>query len=216
MVLERSFILLNRVGGITERRIWDQGVSDWNGFLERDRVSPFSQGRKEAADRELERAKEALSKGAAHFFAGRLGGPNMWRLYSTFRDDVVFLDIETTGLSRSSAITVVGLYRGGRFRSLVRHQDLTRRSLEEAMRGAKVIITFNGSTFDLPMLRASYPVRALELPHIDLRYVAARTGHRGGLKRIERQIIKGDVHGLRHHRRIGALELESYAPAFME
>ncbi len=188
MVLERSFILLDRVGEVTERRIWDQGVTEWGEFLERDSVHPFSPERKGVANRVLERAQEALSARAAHFFAGRLRGPHIWRLYESFRDDAVFLDIETTGLSRSSAVTVVGLYRDGRFRALVRHQDLTRRSLEEAIRGAKVIITFNGSTFDLPMLRNSYPVGVLDLPHIDLRYVAARAGYRGGLKRIERQL----------------------------
>jgi uncharacterized protein YprB with RNaseH-like and TPR domain len=188
MVLERSFILLDRVGEVTEKRIWDQGVTEWTEFLSRERVRPFSPERKAAANRVLERAKEALSVRAAHFFAGRLRGPHMWRLYQSFRDDAIFLDIETTGLSRSSAVTVVGLYKGDQFKALVRHQDLTRRSLEKAIKGAKVIITFNGSTFDLPMLRNSYPVGALSLPHIDLRYVAARTGYRGGLKRIERQL----------------------------
>ena len=37
----------------------------------------------------------------------------MWRLYEFFKEDAVFLDIETTGLSKNSYdITVFGLYDG--------------------------------------------------------------------------------------------------------
>lgn len=191
MVLERSFIVLNRVGERTERRIWDQGIKDWDDFLEEPSVHPFSRDRKAESDMVLERAKAALGDGDAHFFAPRLRSGHQWRLYPSFRDEAVFLDIETTGLSRSSAVTVVGLSRGEEFRALVRGKDLTRRTLAEALEGARLIVTFNGATFDLPILRHHFRVEALDIPHVDLRYAAAKVGLRGGLKRIERELGVG-------------------------
>ena len=187
-MLDRTFILLDRVGDRTERRIWDQGVHTWDDFLGRHKVAPFSPERKNEADAMLEAAKVAMRERRSTFFARRIVNRELWRLYTTFRDDAVFLDIETTGLSRYSAITVVGVARGGKFRALVRGQDLTRGELDKALEGARYIVTFNGASFDLPMLRGAYPVDGLELPHLDLRYLAARVGLRGGLKAIERSL----------------------------
>jgi uncharacterized protein YprB with RNaseH-like and TPR domain len=136
----------------------------------------------------LEEAKDAFRDRATVFFADRLPNREVWRLYPSFRDDVVFLDIETTGLSRYSAITVVGLARGDRFRALVRGQDLTRQELASELEGAEMIVTFNGASFDLPMLRDHLAPPGLDLPHLDLRFLARRVGLSGGLKSIERQL----------------------------
>ncbi len=188
MVLERSFVLLDRVGERTERRIWDQGVLTWDDFLETEIVAPFSKERKLASDETLIRAKDAIRERVTGFFADRLPNRELWRLYPSFRDDVVFLDIETTGLSRYSAITVVGLARGDEFRALVRGRDLTRQELASELEGAKMIVTFNGASFDLPMLRTHMDPPGLDLPHMDLRFLARRVGLTGGLKSIERQL----------------------------
>jgi uncharacterized protein YprB with RNaseH-like and TPR domain len=188
LVLERSFVLLNRVGQRTERRIWDQGVGTWDDFIDADKVSPFSTHRKEEADEMLERAKVAIRDQEADFFAQMLPNREVWRLYPHFKEDAVFLDIETTGLSRHSAVTVVGLARGGQFRALVRGQDLTRSELARELEGARMIVTFNGASFDLPILRGQYATPGLDLPHLDLRYLARRVGLTGGLKRIEREL----------------------------
>jgi uncharacterized protein YprB with RNaseH-like and TPR domain len=85
-----------------------------------------------------------------------------------------------------SAITVVGVLVGDRFTSIVRWRDLTRGRLAEALGDASMLVTFNGAGFDLPMLRTHYPVPALEMPHLDLRFAARRVGLGGGLKRVER------------------------------
>lgn len=188
MVLERSFVLLDRVGERTERRIWDQGVHTWDDFLENGSVAPFSAKRKEIADQILVEAKDAVTRGATDFFAHRMPNRDVWRLYPSFKEDVVFLDIETTGLSRRAAVTVVGLARGGKFRALVRGQDLTRQELEAELEEARMIVTFNGASFDLPMLRSHFQAKGLDLPHLDLRHLARRVGLSGGLKRIERQL----------------------------
>lgn len=187
-ILERSFVVIDRVGERTERRIWEQGVSHWDEFLDRTTVGPFGRDRKSQADHELGMAKEALARRDVPALAARLGTRHLWRLYPSFGDDAAFVDIETTGLSRMSAITVVGVLRAGRFHNLVRFRDLDRRSLAGALEGARMLVTYNGAGFDLPMLRLHHPVGALDLPHLDLRFAARRVGLRGGLKHVEREL----------------------------
>ena len=51
-----------------------------------------------------------------------------------------------------------------------------------------LLVSFNGIKFDVPFLRARFPQARLDQPHIDLRFVMASLGHRGGLKAIERRL----------------------------
>ena len=49
-----------------------------------------------------------------------------------------------------------------------------------------LLVTFNGSQFDMPFLRAHFPTASLDHAHIDLRFVFHTLGYRGGLKEVER------------------------------
>jgi len=48
-----------------------------------------------------------------------------------------------------------------------------------------LLVTFNGTQFDLPVLKAYFPELNLPPAHVDLRFLMARLGFKGGLKRIE-------------------------------
>jgi len=78
---------------------------------------------------------------------------------------------------------VVGLYDGHTMRQFVHGQNLE--EFPQALENLDLVITFNGSQFDLPVLRAYFP--SLEFPpvHLDLRFILSRLGFKGGLKRIE-------------------------------
>ena len=51
-------------------------------------------------------------------------------------------------------------------------------------REAHLLVSFNGSSFDLPFLRREYGVK-LAQAHLDLRFWFKRLGHGGGLKAIQ-------------------------------
>lgn len=102
-------------------------------------------------------------------------------------DSVLFLDIETTGLSRHyHHVTVIGLSLAGEYAAWVRGDDET--VLRDAVRRARTVVTFNGSQFDLPFLRHHIPNLQLPPEHIDLRYACRHLGLTGGQKRIEREL----------------------------
>jgi uncharacterized protein YprB with RNaseH-like and TPR domain len=58
---------------------------------------------------------------------------------------------------------------------------------ERAIASYDLVITFNGSSFDLPFIRQSFPDISLPPAHIDLRFLLRRLGYRGGLKYIEKE-----------------------------
>lgn len=111
------------------------------------------------------------------------------RLFHALQDtsNVLFLDIETTGLSRYyDEITIVGWLHDGRYEPLVAGDDPG--TLKTALAKACAIVTFNGTLFDLPFLRKAFP--DIELPplHADLRFLGKRADLTGGQKAIEREL----------------------------
>jgi uncharacterized protein YprB with RNaseH-like and TPR domain len=101
-----------------------------------------------------------------------------------------YLDIETTGLSRSCCdLTVVGVAtvrgRTRRVRQLVGDRIDADRVLD-LLKGADEVYTYNGSRFDLPFIKhkLSLNVKA-HLRHTDLMYDCWRQRLKGGLKVVE-------------------------------
>ena len=71
--------------------------------------------------------------------------------------------------------------------------------LYEALAGVQTLVTFNGSTFDLPMIRKRlYSDLKRDFEHCDLLYICRRRGLRGGLKKVE-ELLGIGWHGQVHH-----------------
>jgi uncharacterized protein YprB with RNaseH-like and TPR domain len=187
-MLQNTFVLLDGVGPQRERSLWARGIDSWKEFLAEARVPGISEDRKSRMDCELIHAHDRLRSLDSLYFASRLPRKEQWRCIGDFRDSVVFLDIETTGISLRSPITVVGIFDGTRMHTLVRGQNLTRRNLEGILSGASMMVTFNGSSFDVPMIETQFPGVVPRIPHVDLKHTLRRLGHTGGLKRIEREL----------------------------
>jgi uncharacterized protein len=186
-MITKSFILLDKIGPETERRLWEQGIKDWNSFLSNNVIEGISPLRKGHYDRKLREAKNALySLDSAHFVP-LIPQAETWRLYDFFREEAVFLDIETSGMSMDHDITVVGLYDGQNTKSMIRGVNLNYQALKEELSRYKLIVTFNGASFDLPFIRKRYPGLLPFVPHMDLRTVTGRLGYSGGLKAIEKE-----------------------------
>jgi len=129
---------------------------------------------------------------------------------------MLFLDTETTGLAGGTGTVpfLVGLawFEG---RSLRVHQLFLRRLGEESpmlrvlaerMGRSSCLVTFNGKSFDWPLLRTRFVLNRVptpaELPHLDLLHCARRVfKHRGSgarLVNLEEQVLG--------HRRIGDVD----------
>ena len=187
-MIRRTFQILPSVGKGKESNLWKSGIRDWDDFRSTDKVRGIAKERKGRLDQHLERAEGFLHNGRTDYFYKILPTVEHWRLYDRFRTETAFLDIETDGRSSYANVTVVGIYRNGGTTSLVSGQDLDAKSLKAALDGAKVLVTFNGSSFDLPILEYHYPFTVPRVPHFDLRHACRRVGLQGGLKSIEKQM----------------------------
>ena len=169
----------------TERRFWRDGLSTWNQFLAAREVRGISAARKALFDSRIAEAHAHLAQDDSRYFAKAMPARHQWRLYEWLRERALYLDIETDSFAR---ITVVGLYGRGCYTALVQGESLGLIRLREELSRYDLLVTFCGSTFDLPMLRAHFPDLPLKQPHIDLCGVGQQLGYRGGLKAIERMM----------------------------
>jgi len=187
-MLRNSFVILDGVGHVREASMWREGIASWDQFLREERLRGVSRERKLSMDAQLISAAERLERQDAGYFDARLKACDKWRCFGELSSSAMYLDIETTGISTSSPVTVVGMFDGVRQHSLVRGQNLTRSNLAGLLSAASMIVTYNGSAFDLPVLEAQFPGVLPRVPHVDLRHPLRRLGLSGGLKRVEREL----------------------------
>jgi uncharacterized protein YprB with RNaseH-like and TPR domain len=184
--VENCFLGAEGVGRTIEQRLWEQGITRWEGF------EPTCDGigttRAERIESFIEDGERALDRGNVDFFDQRFPSGCGWRLYESFREQACFFDIETTGLDhRTSVVTTVTLHQDGEMHTLVRGDDLTDENLRAAFEDAGLLVTFNGARFDIPFLESSFDL-SLDYPHIDLMPTARKAGLSGGLSEVEREL----------------------------
>ncbi len=187
-MLSNSFIFLDGIGVAKEQMLWNSGISSWELFLREKTIAGISKSRKEAADVVLHDAIQRLRKWDTGHFATLLPTKDHWRCYEEFKGRAIYLDIETTGTSNRAPVTVVGMYDGKRMHTLVRGQNLTEDNLTAILGQAGMIVTFNGASFDIPVIERAYPGVVPSVPHLDLKHLLRRLGRVGGLKMIEREM----------------------------
>jgi uncharacterized protein len=186
-MITNSFIFLDKIGQKSEQKIWSQGVHTWNNFLEQKSIIGLSQQRKIFSNHKIKQAKEAIWNDNTHFFTQHLPRGEHWRLYNTFKDQACFLDIETSGYYGD--ITVIGIYDGTETKTMVKGKNLDQTILRKLLQQYKMVVTFNGSSFDLPVINKYYPNTIPKgMLHLDLRHPLAKLGYTGGLKRIEKML----------------------------
>ena len=181
-MLQQTFLHLPGIGPATERRLWRAGVRSWTDLV--DRGADALRGPR--GDRIRRAAEESLRRWACGdwaWFDAVLPGRHKWRAFGDLGNRALYVDIETTGLHASDAITVIGCYDGRAVHSFVADRNLE--AARELIEDHPLIVTYNGASFDMPLIRARFPYHFFNHIHIDLRPPLHLLGYRGGLKRIE-------------------------------
>ena len=183
-MLQNTFLHLRKVNLKQEQKLWSKGITTWDHY-------------EAAFDRQLDLfevskatfsvSRENLEKSNLGYFVERIPVSEYYRIALNCPNDVLFLDIETTGSGfRFDQITVIGWSLGDEFGFYIDGED--HGPMLEAIRKARVIVTFNGTGFDLPIVKRAFPEAEFPRCHIDLRYLTRRVGLRGGQKKIEKAI----------------------------
>lgn len=181
-MLTHTFCHIHGIGLKIERALWESGISSWQSVSASGRFDGLDQrflnGIAESIDR--------LEAGEPDYFARKLPASEAWRLFSEFRGQTGYLDIETNGqMPPHGYITAISLYDGKTARSYVRGKNLD--DFKSDVKRFKVIVTYNGKCFDVPFIQRSLGIR-MPQAHIDLRCVLGSLGFKGGLKGCERRM----------------------------
>jgi hypothetical protein len=119
------------------------------------------------------------------WFLNRLENEDKPRVYPHCKDAIRYIDIETTGLAKTSQITTIAVYDGTHLHAYVKDINLQR--FPESLADTKLMVTYNGGRFDLPFLRKRFGLD-LAFAHIDLIRIAKAYGYSGGLKACEKKM----------------------------
>jgi uncharacterized protein YprB with RNaseH-like and TPR domain len=177
-VITASFRHIAGIGPLRERQLWFSGVRSWAELPQAGEVlSPRLDGKlREGVAVSLRK----LAEGDLNFFARALPQTEHWRLLPQVIDDAAFLDIEAAG----EKVTVAGVLDRDGLASF--REDLS--GFRERSRKWRALVTFNGTAFDLPILRRVLPLWEAPAVHIDLCHVYRRLRQKGGLKPLEASV----------------------------
>lgn len=193
-MLYNTFQHLPRIGHKTEERLWEDGITDWGIVRELPeeiiRMTPI-------VPELIEDSFERVRTRDSGWFSRLLPPAERWRMFGEFRNSVAYIDIETNGRGHKAGgeITTICLWDGTNLKTYVQGENL--KNFQDDILDYRLLVTYNGASFDLPFIESWFNT-TLPHGHIDLRYVLAGLGVRGGLKSCEEQmgLSRGDLAGV--------------------
>lgn len=187
-MLLHTFRHVRGIGPTRERALWASGCRTWQDMASGAGAASLPKSLRESVPNQIKKDLGAYKQGDIRYLSGRLAPKEHWRFYRHFREKAVFLDIETTGMDpESSAVTVIGVHsKKDGTRVFIDGYNLD--DFTGYIGEFDILVTFNGTTFDVPFLNSSFYDLSLPPAHIDLRWLARSVGLSGGLKSVERQI----------------------------
>ncbi len=192
-MLQHTFCHIPGIGINTEKKLWKAGISRWKHWGNPSRVR-LSAATKFDATRVLESSLVALENDPT-FFTEKLSSTESWRIFPHYRNRIAYLDIETTGLDDFAEITTIALYDGKEIYTYINGRNLD--DFAQDIQKYQVLVSYNGKSFDIPFIERYFHLQ-LNQAQIDLRYVLARLGFKGGLKGCEKQfgLSRGNLDGV--------------------
>jgi hypothetical protein len=177
-LLTATFRHIRGIGPLRERQLWFSGIRSWDEVPEGPVLSPALDARLREG---IAASRAHLAGGDLAFFARALPEIDHFRILPHAIEQAGFVDVES-----GEGWTVIGVLDREGPRSFRKGRGLD----EFPSRSAawKMIVTFNGSAFDLPHLRALFPGWEPPAARLDLCHALRLAGERGSLKQIEARL----------------------------
>jgi uncharacterized protein YprB with RNaseH-like and TPR domain len=184
-VIRRTFQLTSGVGPWREKDLWARGVLSWD-LLPEEGEPVISRAQDAALRERIARARAALESRDLPALAALFPPREHWRLYPEFRDEALYFDIECDGRDAPAPTVVTTLDADG-IHTFIQGRNLD--ALPERMGRRGLWVSFNGTVFDVPILKAHFggglPAPAV---HLDLRFFFRKLGKGMGLKALEDEL----------------------------
>lgn len=198
-MLTRSFIFAKGMTEEVERQLWSRGLVSWEVVRKHpgEAAEVLGNFRAQKLVEAVNDAQRALDAADLAWFKTNWPERERWRLWEGFclPEQVALVDIETTGLTPGyDQITVIGLADSKEARVFVAGRPMAGDEVldrfREAIKPYRLVVTFNGTNFDMPFIEKQFREAnfRFEQPHLDLIMPARSLGLTGGLKDMEKQI----------------------------
>lgn len=198
-MLNRSFIFAKNMTEEVERQLWSKGLVSWEVLRQHpgEAAEIIGNARAQKLVEAVNEAQRAVDSADLAWFRANWPERERWRLWEGFcaPEQVALVDIETTGLTPGyDQITVIGLADAAQARVFVAGRPLAGDEVLERFREAikpyRLVVTFNGTNFDVPFIEKQFREAnfKFEQPHLDLIMPARSLGLSGGLKDMEKQV----------------------------
>jgi len=177
-ILRNTFIHLKGIGHQKESALWVNGIFTLDDALNKNILAT----RRNC----LLKSKQDLEDRNWYPFYEGMSSKDHWRLFGDIANETAYIDIETTGLYSSTDIITTAVVHSLRSTYVfVNGMNLDR--LPSHLSQFDLIVSYNGKSFDIPFIERFFHT-TVNTPHIDLRYVLAGMGYKGGLKSCEQQL----------------------------
>lgn len=184
-----SLIQVSKVTAKREKWFWENGILSIQDLAKQldGQLSFFSTSVEQEVNWLMNDAGHSV-KEIASIFEEKTGKRDFYRIAYSIPEDVLFLDIETTGLSPIyHYITMVGWMMNGKYGCWIAGTDQA--ELQQVCQAAKIIVTFNGARFDVKFLDTFFPdLKIGEKTNLDLMHLCKRFGLVHGQKNIEKEL----------------------------
>ncbi len=188
-MIRNTFSILNGIGESTEKKLWKQGITDWDVFINTDQIDFIACIKKRRYDIIIREYISNTEKKNIDFFKNKLKYKDHWRMFDIFKENIVCLDIETNGYpeNRGGYATVIGMFNGSEYKSFIKGNNLNTEIINSELSKYKYLVTFFGSVFDMPFLKNTMGINFDGL-HFDICFGAKKLGFKGGLKGVEKAL----------------------------
>lgn len=196
-MIDRVFSHLPGIGPETERRLRNTGIATWSDLCGALPILRMPENKREELGRLLERHEHAIRHDDIGFFLQQFKRRDHWTILDRYFEDACFFDIETAGEGGPPIITVIACLDSAGLHTFVAHENLD--DFLSHLDRVKLLVSYNGDSFDVPQVLRHFHIPVLPCPHLDLRWVCHHEGLKGGLKAVERQADirrPGDLDGL--------------------
>lgn len=185
-MINTSFLHFKGIGRSNLKTIHELGIKNWNDALDNITKINFSDKKKSEFISEIESCIEKLEQDDLEFFSLKLHPKEKWKVLEENLSRACYFDIETNGQKYGDNITLIICYYKNHVYQFLNGDNLD--SFLDFLDEVKLLVSFNGTSFDIPMIKNYFRIPKLEIAHIDLRWLSHQIGLKGGLKKIETKL----------------------------
>ncbi|MFC1744869.1 ribonuclease H-like domain-containing protein [Candidatus Riflebacteria bacterium] len=196
-MIDGAFLHFPGIGPRRLHKLRQAGFLTWKSVLTSPDSLPFAGKMRDRFIAEVHRCQNAFEVNDINYLVKKILPREQWRILGRFFERASYFDIETTGFYPTDHISLIVCYHKGRFSCYLKDRNLE--DFLDLLDEVQLLVSFNGSSFDIPRLLDTFHIPCLPCPHIDIRWLCYHARFRGGLKKIEQDLgigRPGDLLGI--------------------